>query len=432
MSLFDSGVSLDRAPWRVVRALVVALTGFGALALALPGVGHAAAKKVLFISLGGYTTDGVNAYNEVKLAAGEGNTTYVLLAAPGGQAAAALAADTYEQVWFYDLSTGTDAYTADYAAIKAWYDAAPLKEIICDGRFLSSFWHTRATTEGRALVENYYTNLDLRGGGIIIGTDDSDYSPRGANTLATTLGLNTFTGNFSSVSFPLDADHPLATTPNVLTSLSNDSSTGQAPFGVQPGGRTLRTVGYHSGNPLTPGISTTIDGGVLGITVEVTTTGGDICTPTLTLEAAITSGGEFSPFTYAWYADGVAIGTTNPLTVTTTDFTDGAHTFRVVATGAGSRADDDAVDVTFGAPICTCGAGALDLCDAGGAVFVLAVDGAAEARYVMCRLVPAGEGSPPATAAEFRCDDANQDGVADLFTAAEVTSYYGAGFCGMP
>ena len=415
----------------MTRGLILLFGFVFALALLDPGRAHAASKKVLFVSLVGYTSDGARAFDEVELEAGPANATYVLLSGAGGQAVAALAADTYEQVWFYDLSTAPDAFPADYEAIRVWYESAPIKEVICDGRFLSSFWSGRYATEGRLLVQNYYRNLNARGGGIVIGTDHDSYSTQGANVLAAALGLGGFSGNFGGA-FPLDAGHPLTTTPNVLASLSNDSSTGQAPFGVQPGGRVLHTIGYHTGNPLTPGISTTIDGGVLGITVDITTAAGPVCGAQLVLEVSVTTGSEFGPFSYAWSIDGAAIGTTNPLTVATSALTAGPHSVRVLVTGAGGRADEDLIDVVIADPVCTCGVGALDLCDEGGAVFVLPVVGPVGGQYVVCRIVPVGYGAPAATSTQFRCDDADADGVVDLYSAAAVASAFGAGFCGMP
>jgi hypothetical protein len=301
-----------------------------------PQDASAAAKKVLFVSIsGGYNGDGVNMYNELNTYATAyhnntpGLVEYVLLDV-NGEVAALLSQNTYEQIWVYDLSTDADAYPTDYAAIDAWYDAAPLKEVICDGRFLSSFWRGRNTTEGRLLTANYYKNLVLRGGGIVLATDHNAFANAGMNILANTLGFGNFTGNFGG-SFPLDVGHPLTSNPNVLTALSNDSTTGQAPFGLQPGGRTLRTIGYHSGNTLNPGISTTINGGVLGITVTIVQAGGIICSGTRTFTASITQGSGFGPFTYEWRVDNVPVGTGTSYTFDSDTVLAGNHEGKVIA-----------------------------------------------------------------------------------------------------
>ncbi|HRE90232.1 MAG TPA: hypothetical protein PK095_13945, partial [Myxococcota bacterium] len=245
-----------------------------ALVAGAPREASAAAKKVLFVSIsGGYNPDGVDMFTELDLYVSayhgqSGLVDYALLDS-NGEVASLLGQHTYEQIWVYDLSTGTDSYSLDYAAIVSWYNQAPVKEIICDGRFLSSFWYDRHTGEGRLVTQNYYKNLEIRGGGLVLATDHNDFANAGMNTLNAALGLNPFVGNFGDQAFPLDAGHPLTTDPNVISSLLNDSSTSQSPFGVQPNGRTLRTIGYHSGVATSPGISTTIDGGVLGITVEI-------------------------------------------------------------------------------------------------------------------------------------------------------------------
>jgi hypothetical protein len=224
----------------------------------------------------------------------------------------------------------------------------------------------------------------------------------------------------------------LTTEPNVLTSLYNDSSTGQAPFGVQPNGRTLRTIGYHSGIATSPGISTTIDGGVLGITVDIAQAGGVLCSGTRTFTASITQGSEFGPFTYEWRVDNVVVGTGESYTFDSDSVLAGEHEVKVIAQGAGARADDDAVTVTVGGAACGCGFDAEVLCGGDGAVFAIALEGPLAYQYAVCRLVPQGLGAPVATTDEFRCTDSNNDGVVDLIDGALLTTQFGAGFCGYP
>ena len=357
------------------RRLILAwLSSFFLTALALmPQDAFAAAKRALFVSInGGYNADGVNMYNELNTYVTAthgvaGQVDYILLNADG-LVSAALATNTYEQIWVYDLSTGTDNYPTDYAAIRNWYNQAPLKEVICDGRFLSSFWFGRSGGEGRLVTQNYYYNLMIRGGGIVLATDHNDFANAGMNVLANLLGIGNFIGNFGGA-FPLDAGHPLTSEPNVITALTNDSSTSQVPFGLQPGGRTLRTIGYHTGNPLTPGISTTIDGGVLGITVDIAEEGGLLCEGARTFNASITQGGEFGPFTYEWRVNNQLVGTGASYTFDTALSGEGTFEVKVIAQGAGLRADDDVVNLTVGGDGCVrCGNENLDegeACDDG-------------------------------------------------------------------
>ncbi len=396
---------------------------------------EAAAKKALFVTIdGGYNADGLNMLAELNARVSadytDGLVDHVVLNADG-RVATQLAQHTYEQIWIYDLSTGADDYPTDYAAIVAWYQQAPVKEVICDGRFLSSFWAGRSTTEGRALTANYFYNLDIRGGGLVLATDHNEYANLGINRLNELLGFGPFVGNFGG-SFPLDAGHPLTTEPNTLTGLANDSTTGQAPFGVQTNGRTLRTIGYHSGVATNPGISTTIDGGLLGITVEIDQSGGVLCEGTRAFTASITSGAQFGPFSYEWRVNNAVVGTGVSYTFDASAMSAGSYEVQVIAQGAGARADDDVVTMTVGGAACGCGFDAQDVCDDGGAVFVIGLDGPVSGMYALCRVVPAGSGTPPATSAEFRCEDNDNDGVIDLIDADTLMANFGVGFCGMP
>lgn len=407
----------------------------------------AAPKKVLFVTItGSYNPDGVNMFNELvravgggntalgtapDLSAGAANTTHVTLSGGGGQVISALAADTYEQIWVYDLSSGTDNYPNDYNAIRDWYNALPVKEIICDGRWISSFWSGRYSNEGRKLTENYYTAFKTAGSGLLLATDHNAFSTRGINDINALIGLNGFSGNFPDQPFPLDQGHPLSTTPNILLSLFNNSTTGQAPFGAQPGGRTLQTLGYHSGNATTPGISTTISGGLLNFEVNINGPSGAICDSTNSYTTNITSSQNFGPYTYQWFLDppGTApsaaiTGATSPnYTFNTSGLTSGVYILTVVASGAGGRADESYVTIEVGA--CECGGGAAEICAGDtGAVFAIPVDGPTPGLYALCRLMP----SVGATPAYFDCL-ADATNTIDLVSSATLAGYFGVGFC---
>ncbi len=409
------------------------------VALLQGSASHAADKRVLFVTIsGGYNADGVNMFNEVSAVAGPGMATHVTLTTPGGQVVAALAADTYEQIWIYDLSTGTDNYPNDYTAIANWYATGTPKEIICDSRWLSSFWAGRYTTEGRKLTQNYYQAFDLApGGGILLATDHDAFSTRGINSINSMIGLNGFSGNFPNQPFPLDSGHPLSTTPNVLTSLFNDSSTGQAPFGLQPGGRTLQTLGYHSGNPLKPGISTTISGGNLNFEINLNGPSGALCASTNLYTTSISSPADFGPYTYTWYfyrtgtpiADQLPVtgATSSTFSVNTSGFASGPYVLRVVAVGAQNRADEATFNIEIGA--CECGGGAAELCTGAGtgAMFAIPVDGPVPGLYAICRLMPGTTGADDT----FDCET-DTNGTIYLVDSSVLESYFGVGFCAAP
>ena len=157
--------------WRRLRPALLAILVATLLVVGGAPADDVAAQTqdhVLWVTInGGYNGDGVNAYNQLVVAGADAD--YLLLNINGEVATAIddaeLAGDPYDQVWVYDLSTGADAYPDDYQAIADWFDALPDPEMICDGRFLSSYWFGRHTTQGRALAENYYVNFAARGGG---------------------------------------------------------------------------------------------------------------------------------------------------------------------------------------------------------------------------------------------------------------------------
>ncbi|MCK5000241.1 MAG: hypothetical protein KAS23_11925, partial [Anaerohalosphaera sp.] len=162
-----------------------------------------------------------------------------------------------------DLSSyGNDAtrFPADWQAIADWFNQDQSRAIICDGRMISSYWNGRHTGEGQKLTENYYENTKAHGGGIILGTDHTAFQP-GINEINRLIGLEPFKLDFSLSRIPVDTASPLMTFPNNMgVDLFDDSSPGQTPFGLQPNGRILYTVAWHSNNTNTPGISSTIKG----------------------------------------------------------------------------------------------------------------------------------------------------------------------------
>ncbi|MEZ4711444.1 MAG: Ig-like domain-containing protein [Caldilineaceae bacterium] len=341
--------------WPAALALLLAI--LMAPALMLPAsAAPADADHVLFVTINGaYNADGVNAYN--MLVAAGADADHVVLNVNGNVAAAinaaALDGKPYNQIWVYDLSTGADNYPSDYAAIVAWFNSRPAPELICDGRFLSSYWSGRWNTEGRALAQNYYTNLAARGGGLLLATDHYAYSNSGISNLTNLLGINRFSGEFGG-SFPVDSTNPLMTTPNNLTGgLFNDSTTGQAPFNLQPNGLILHTVGYHSGNTLTPGISSTI-GGSLNFTVAIDEpASGQLLCPGDTVLATTSVNKQSDPVTYNWSSniDG-PLGTAGTQLLEFASLSEGAHTITVLAKDAANLYDNDSIRITVGGLDC--------------------------------------------------------------------------------
>ena len=312
-----------------------------------PLAGQVVASNVLFVNINGqYNADGLSIYNSLNTAGASAD--WVNLSS-NGLAATALAAKDYDQVWVYDLSTGADSYPADYAAIAAWHNGRPDNEIICDGRIISSYWYGHTPIEGQKLTENYYENMDARGGGLLLGTDHSTFQT-GINNINAAIGLEPFVGNFSLANIPVDTASPLMTFPNDMgATLYDDSTPGQTPYGLQPNGDILYTVAWHSGNHDTPGISSTIEG-VVGLHVGITSPANNSeFWDSLPIDLAASADGGTEPYSYAWSSGVDPLGAGANLQIPAGTLPLGQSTIRVVATddGAPQRIDDDTIQITI-------------------------------------------------------------------------------------
>lgn len=331
-------------------ALLVALTA------GLLNGGSARAANVLMVNIdGSYDADGSH-INDTLVNAGA-TTTYIHLTSDG-QVATALGQGAFDQIWVFDLSTGADAYPTDYTAIADWFNSRIDAEIICDSRMISSYWSGRWTGEGQNLTENYLQNLDSRGGGLVLGTDHAPYQT-GINEINDQIGIEPFVGTFGLTTIPVDTSNPLMTTPNDMgATLYDDSTPGQTPYGLQSNGRILYTVAWHSNNPDTPGISSTIEGGI-GFHVDIVSpAAGSVFEQAdlITLEAVATGGD--APFTYAWsYGGGTPLGNGATLQITAGDLPIGPVTITVLAEDDFGRDDDDSVTITVNNMLPQCDAG---------------------------------------------------------------------------
>ena len=313
------------------------------LAILLSSPARALEDRVLMVNVHGshYDNDGYSVY--LTLVNAGADATYVNLSS-SGQVANLLAANTYDQVWVFDLSYWTDSYPVDWQAIADWYLANPDMPVICDSRMISSYWSGRYLDEGQRLTENYYFNLRVRGGGLLLGTDHDVYVS-GINTIVSLIGMNPFFGTFSLTTIPVDTNSPLMTTPNDMgASLWDDSSPGQTQYGIQPNGRFFYTLAWHSGNPDTPGISSTIEGGIgFHVAIVEPADGTHVSLDDPVTFSAEPNGGE-APYSYDWFSDldGV-LGSGETIVVSTLSL--GAHYIRVEAEDGGGRDDEDQISV---------------------------------------------------------------------------------------
>jgi len=177
---------------------------------------------------------------------------------------------------------------------------------------------------------------------VSLGTDHNG-SHSGINTVNNLIGIQPFSGKFILSWIPVDTSSSLMTFPNNLGEyLRDDSSPGQTPYGLQPNGRILYSVAWHSGNHNTPGISSTIEG-VVGVHVKIEapeTNSQFLVSHPVTLEAS-SSGGK-PPITYTWSSDIDAIlGTGETLEISALSV--GEHTITLMGEDSASGADTDTI-----------------------------------------------------------------------------------------
>lgn len=306
-----------------------------------------------------------------------GTTTHVYTNSTNPIAALLNGGAQYDQIWVYDLSSGNDlAYAADFAAIGAWYNTDRNRDIIADGRMIASLWANRYLTEGRTVYENYYANLRIRGGGLVLGTDHGGgTSPTngtgvfvsGINNINDLVGIGRFYGNpgGSTAGMQTNDPNPIRTIPNDLgAGINSQSSPGNAPTGFQdssniaaggtPLQRTFYTVAWHNGSSgggaATPAISTTVQG-ALGFNVAVQAPCRVVNPEQGNLLTLAISSGSVAPLSYQWTSNISGVVSTGP-TLDTSVLPAGEHTINVtVQDGTGFR-PGDSVLVSVGGADC--------------------------------------------------------------------------------
>lgn len=111
----------------------------------------------------------------------------------------------FDQIWVYDLN-GPEAdnntyQMANYNTIANWFDSSS-HDLIVDGRIISSNYQGRTEP---AWIQNYAEQLDLRSGGLVLGTDH-DYFVDGINTINSLIGIDPFIGNFYQYPYEATVD----------------------------------------------------------------------------------------------------------------------------------------------------------------------------------------------------------------------------------
>ncbi len=174
---------------------------------------------------------------------------------------------SYSQVWVYDLVTGPNSsanQVTNYQNIANWYLGLANQNLIVDGRIISSapgWTNANGMSSEAGWIQNYATQLDLRGGGLVLGTDHaSPGQPSGVfvdgiNQINALIGIDPFEGFFGT--YPtsqalVDSASPLAISgldpcrddPSEPC-INDNSTTSFAPAGTQPNGQVLTPVAYH-------------------------------------------------------------------------------------------------------------------------------------------------------------------------------------------
>lgn len=124
-------------------------------------------------------------------------------------------------------------------------------ELHADGALL--VWQDDIGLDPATVADAANYELAASGGGLMLATDHNAFHP-GINSINPLIGLEPFVGNFSLSYIPVDTGNVLMVFPNDMgAQLYDDSSPGQTPFGLQPNGRILYSLAWHSNNVNTPG-----------------------------------------------------------------------------------------------------------------------------------------------------------------------------------
>jgi LruC domain-containing protein len=339
--------------------------------------------KVLVVTVQGpnYSAHGPQLASDITWAGG--TVSHVYLNSNGVVANYLANNGPFDQLWVYDLSHTADNYPADWDAIAAWYLADSTRDIITDGRIIASLWNNQYLSEGKLIYENYYENLRVRRGGLVLGTDHgAGSSPTngfgifvdGINQINDRLGIGRFWGDPGGTyaGMPQVEPNPVRNIPNNLAiyrggttyGVLSNSSPGNCPTGFQdasniapgrtPLQRTFYTVAWHNGSTgggaATPAISTTIQGS-LGFNVSVNApcrvpAPGQANVLTLNI-----STGAVAPLTYQWTSSLDGLVSTGP-TLDTALLSAGNHTINVTVLDSTGFRPGHSVLVSVGGADC--------------------------------------------------------------------------------
>ena len=166
--------------------------------------------------------------------------------------------NTYQQIWVFDISDMNGYYPKAVSAISEWYLNKNGRHIICDGRIRASYWAGQWKTKGQALTRNYYDNLKLNGGGLLLATDHPDAQPD-INQICEQIHISPFGDVAGYNIIQTDMSCQTMTYPNELgETMGTTSSSSLVPTGKQTNGMFLYCVAWDQDNSNNCSISTTL------------------------------------------------------------------------------------------------------------------------------------------------------------------------------
>ena len=227
------------------------------ISLIAPAASQAGEILYAFVNNTSYVSDGL-AIRDMLVNPGHNVTTRFLNASVYNDYS------SFDQIFVYDLSATADnsaIQNANYQGIANWYNGLSNKNLILDGRIISSSpsWTNRPNglgTNGEPeLIKNYQDQLALRGGGLVLGTDHAPAFTQGINTINSLININPFTGYYYEPPYEAYVD-PLSplyvpelevcTLDPAQQCINDNSSTSFVATGLQANGQTLTPFAYHS------------------------------------------------------------------------------------------------------------------------------------------------------------------------------------------
>ena len=223
---------------------------------------NAKPDKVLFLNLNGssYDTNARNIYN--TLLETDAEAIYINLESSDQEELLikrlTQLPTEYQQVWVYDTSAQDGKYLKAIDAISTWFLSKQGRQIICDGRMRASYWMGNWQTMGKELTVNYYENLKLNGGGLLLATDHPEDQPD-INAICNQLNISEFGEMTTYNSVQIDQTSHLMSYPNRLDAyLESTFESSMVPTGVQSNGINLYCVAWDPDNIGSCNISTSL------------------------------------------------------------------------------------------------------------------------------------------------------------------------------